>query len=237
MAVNEVDLEIPRGSIISLIGPNGAGKTTFFNVIAGILDPTSGVVEFDGQQMVARPVRAWLEPITWVLPALVIGLIGVLRSAGLGGGRRPRHPGRRILSLIVMLLAAIVRPVWYRSLLLRSAGSRAPGPTRWSGRDRPDLPEHPAVREHDRPRERPGRDAPQDEGQLRRCPVSARRERRRGEGVDRHGPPVPPAGRAARSRGRAGQEPALRRPAPPGGRPGPGQRAQRSSCSTSRPPG
>ena len=40
VAVKEVDLEIPRGSIISLIGPNGAGKTTFFNVIVGILDPT-----------------------------------------------------------------------------------------------------------------------------------------------------------------------------------------------------
>ena len=42
VAVREVDLEIPRGSIISLIGPNGAGKTTFFNVIVGILDPTAG---------------------------------------------------------------------------------------------------------------------------------------------------------------------------------------------------
>src|SRR5450755_2200478 len=76
VAVKEVDLEIPRGSIISLIGPNGAGKTTFFNVIAGILDPTSGSVEFAGEQMVARPVRAWLEPITWVVPPIVIGLLG-----------------------------------------------------------------------------------------------------------------------------------------------------------------
>ena len=29
-------------AIVSLIGPNGAGKTTFFNVIAGIIDPTAG---------------------------------------------------------------------------------------------------------------------------------------------------------------------------------------------------
>src|ERR1700690_901012 len=78
IAVKEVDLEIPRGSIISLIGPNGAGKTTFFNVIAGILDPTSGSVEFAGQQMVARPGRAWFEPITWVVPPVVIGLVGGL---------------------------------------------------------------------------------------------------------------------------------------------------------------
>jgi branched-chain amino acid transport system ATP-binding protein len=118
VAVKEVDLEIPRGSIISLIGPNGAGKTTFFNVIAGILDPTSGSVEFAGQQMVARPVRAWFEPITWVVPPVVIGLVGGLayRASATVGALVILAA---ILSLITMLLAAIVRPVWYRQLLLR----------------------------------------------------------------------------------------------------------------------
>ena len=118
VAVKEVDLEIPRGSIISLIGPNGAGKTTFFNVIAGILDPTSGAVEFDGQQMVARPVRAWLEPITWVVPAVIVGVLGVLayQASAVAGALIVLLA---ILSLIVMLLAAIVRPAWYRRFLLR----------------------------------------------------------------------------------------------------------------------
>src|ERR1035437_2339942 len=70
VAVREVDLDIPRGAIISLIGPNGAGKTTFFNVVAGVLDTTSGVVELGGRRMVARPVRAWLRPLTRGLAAL-----------------------------------------------------------------------------------------------------------------------------------------------------------------------
>ena len=69
VAVKDVDFDIPEGSIVSLIGPNGAGKTTFFNVVAGLSDPTSGTVEFRGQRRVAPPERAWLEPFVWVAPA------------------------------------------------------------------------------------------------------------------------------------------------------------------------
>jgi ABC-type glutathione transport system ATPase component len=63
IAVNDVSFTIPDGSIVSLIGPNGAGKTTFFNIIAGIYDPTSGRIAIRDRTMVARPIRAWLEPI------------------------------------------------------------------------------------------------------------------------------------------------------------------------------
>ena len=52
VAVNAVDFDIPRGSIVSLIGPNGAGKTTFFNMITGAYVPTSGDITFDGRPIV-----------------------------------------------------------------------------------------------------------------------------------------------------------------------------------------
>ena len=61
VAVNEVDFTIPEGSIVSLIGPNGAGKTTFFNVLLGIIEPTSGSIEFAGRRMIARPRRIGFE--------------------------------------------------------------------------------------------------------------------------------------------------------------------------------
>jgi branched-chain amino acid transport system ATP-binding protein len=52
LANKDVDFRVPRGGIVSLIGPNGAGKTTFFNQLTGMLEPTSGEIEFDGRSLI-----------------------------------------------------------------------------------------------------------------------------------------------------------------------------------------
>ncbi len=120
LAVNSIDFEIPEGSIVSLIGPNGAGKTTFFNVIAGIYDPTGGEVRFRDRRMVARPVRVWLEPILWVGPAVIGGLVTALIYQATGVGPLSIATGLLSLALlIIMLLSAVARPSWYNRLLLR----------------------------------------------------------------------------------------------------------------------
>ncbi len=48
VALNAVDLVVPRGAIIGLIGPNGAGKTTFFNVVTGLIRPDGGRMLLEG---------------------------------------------------------------------------------------------------------------------------------------------------------------------------------------------
>jgi branched-chain amino acid transport system ATP-binding protein len=51
LAVNNLDLQVPEGKILSLIGPNGAGKTTVFNMVTGVYPPTEGAISFKGNKL------------------------------------------------------------------------------------------------------------------------------------------------------------------------------------------
>src|SRR5262249_15635782 len=53
--IDDLDLEVVRGEIVSVIGPNGAGKTTLFNLVSGLYDPDSGEIEFEGRSIVGLP--------------------------------------------------------------------------------------------------------------------------------------------------------------------------------------
>ena len=76
VAVSDLDLAVPAGSIVSVIGPNGAGKTTAFNTISGIYSPTSGSVRFEGRRL----ERSFTAGTFW--SAIAIGLLtGLLFAA------------------------------------------------------------------------------------------------------------------------------------------------------------
>jgi len=51
LAVDHLNLEVPKGRILSLIGPNGAGKTTVFNMITGVYPPTEGTIAYQGRKL------------------------------------------------------------------------------------------------------------------------------------------------------------------------------------------
>ena len=48
-AVDHVSLHMKENTVYGLLGPNGAGKSTTLKMITGILKPTSGTIEFNGQ--------------------------------------------------------------------------------------------------------------------------------------------------------------------------------------------
>ena len=63
LALNNVDLTLPRGKIIGLLGPNGSGKTTLLKIAAGLLTPTSGVILADN-----RPIGEQTKSVISFLP-------------------------------------------------------------------------------------------------------------------------------------------------------------------------
>lgn len=52
--LKDVSFTVPQGGIFGLIGPNGAGKTTVFNLVTGLLPPSSGDITFEGASVVGR---------------------------------------------------------------------------------------------------------------------------------------------------------------------------------------
>lgn len=51
-AIKDVSFSVKKGDLVCLLGPSGCGKTTILNMLAGLLNPTSGDILFDGKSVV-----------------------------------------------------------------------------------------------------------------------------------------------------------------------------------------
>lgn len=54
-ALENISIEAPKGSIVTLIGANGAGKSTFMMCLSGVIRPTGGTIEFEGVRLEKEP--------------------------------------------------------------------------------------------------------------------------------------------------------------------------------------
>jgi ABC-2 type transport system ATP-binding protein len=113
-AVEEVDLEVRRGSVFGFLGPNGAGKTTSLKMLLGLVEPTAGTGRVLGAPLGDRKARARLGFLPehfrfqdWLTGRELLRFHG--RLLGMGGG--PLDARVDALLARVDLLDAAHRPI------------------------------------------------------------------------------------------------------------------------------
>ena len=90
VAVNDVSFNVKAGEIVGLIGPNGAGKSTTFNLLTGVLRPTSGSIVYRGQEVAGSPARdvAALGVARTFQHVKLVGGMSVLENVAIGAHLR-----------------------------------------------------------------------------------------------------------------------------------------------------
>ena len=95
LAVADVSLSVPRGTITGLIGPNGAGKTTLFALLAGFLRPSAGRVLFEGRDVTSEPAHRRARAGLVRTFQIVQPFAGLSVRENIAVGSHLRRPGRR----------------------------------------------------------------------------------------------------------------------------------------------
>ncbi len=114
VAVNQIDLDVAEGELVSVIGPNGAGKTTLFNIVTGLEPPDSGTVELEGTDVTGLPAErlAAMGIARTFQHGRVFGNLSVMDNVLVGAHTRlvevkPRWP---LLGPVGELVLALVQP-------------------------------------------------------------------------------------------------------------------------------
>lgn len=82
--LEEINLEIPKGSKIGFIGPTGSGKTTLLDILMGLLSPTKGFLKVDGVPIDLNDRRGWQKHIAHVPQAIYLADTSILENIAFG---------------------------------------------------------------------------------------------------------------------------------------------------------
>lgn len=92
-ALTDIDLEVRAGEVVALVGDNGAGKSTLVKILAGVYQPTSGEIHFEGRRVsLSSPSRALELGIATVFQDLALcENLDVVANIFLGQELSPLH--------------------------------------------------------------------------------------------------------------------------------------------------
>jgi branched-chain amino acid transport system ATP-binding protein len=108
VAVNNVSFSVQQGEIFGLIGPNGAGKTTLFNIVTGLIPPSSGQLMYQGHKITKlRPHQVATIGIARTFQNLrLFGHLSVLENVAIA---RHRHVQSSLIQEILQTPGAIAQ--------------------------------------------------------------------------------------------------------------------------------
>jgi len=103
LALENVSLNVPRSSFLTILGPSGCGKSTLLNLIAGFAMPTEGTVKVEGQAVRGPSSR---KGVVFQDSAALFPWLSVAQNVafGLGANRTPRHERRQRVAAALELV-------------------------------------------------------------------------------------------------------------------------------------
>jgi ABC-type multidrug transport system fused ATPase/permease subunit len=82
--LNNVSLQIPKGSRVGFVGKTGSGKTTLLNLVMGLLEPASGEIRIDGQLLTSANKQSWQKQVAHVPQSIFLTDGSIAENIALG---------------------------------------------------------------------------------------------------------------------------------------------------------
>lgn len=127
LALQDVDIEVAKGTFLAVFGPNGAGKSTLAQILAGAIRPSSGRIRLEGADVTARAGRQGLvrDGIALIPEGRrLFGQLSVEENLMLGAYGQPRAVRAARLERVYALMPEAVRNGRHRHAVTLSGGEQ-----------------------------------------------------------------------------------------------------------------